>query len=112
MRDEYLEGEFLRGPLLLEKNRINKFDPRIRVQNSGVQNSAPNSGFGGAKSPAQKFVPEKLQKRNAKGQIVPTSRGHTPPLPHASDSFCLPSPAPSSKRITLTHLKLSPMGKK
>ena len=36
---EFLEGEFFKGPLLLEKNRVKKFDPKIRVQNSGVKNS-------------------------------------------------------------------------
>ena len=35
---EFLEGEFFRGPLLLEKT-VKKFEPRIRVQNPGVQNS-------------------------------------------------------------------------
>ena len=28
------------GALLLEKNRVKKFDPRIRIRNSGVQNSS------------------------------------------------------------------------
>ena len=43
---------------------------KIRPRNSGPkfgrpkfvsQNSGPNSGFGGAKSPVRKFVPEKLE---------------------------------------------------
>ena len=38
LRAEFLEGELFRGPLLLEK-RIKNFDPRMRVQNPGVQNS-------------------------------------------------------------------------
>ena len=38
----FLEGEFFGGPLVLEKkHRIKKFDPRIRLQNSGVQNLFP-----------------------------------------------------------------------
>ena len=41
---------------------IEKFDPRIQVQNSSVQirsqDSAPNLGSGGAKSPVQKHVTE------------------------------------------------------
>ena len=31
MGGEFLEGEFFRGPLLLEKNRVKKFDPKIRA---------------------------------------------------------------------------------
>ena len=62
MRGEFLEGVFDRGPLLLDK----KQDQEIRPENSGPkfghpkfvsQNSTPNSGFGGAKSPVQKLVP-------------------------------------------------------
>ena len=62
MRGEFLEGEFFWGPLFLEKQA-----QKIRPRNSGPkfgrpkfvsQNSGPNSGFGGAKSPVQKFVPE------------------------------------------------------
>ena len=51
------------GASFAAENRVKKFDPRIRVQNSGVQNSfsqnsALNSGSGGARSPAQTFVPD------------------------------------------------------
>ena len=64
MGGEFLEGEFFWGPLLLKKNSQN-----IRPKNSGPkfgrpkfvsQNSGLNSGSGGAKSPAQTFVPDFL----------------------------------------------------
>ena len=65
LRGEFLEGEFFWGPLLLEKNRLKKFLPGNSGPKFGrpkivSQNSGPNSGFGGAKSPVQKFVPETL----------------------------------------------------
>ena len=57
MGGEFLEGEFFRGPLLLEKQ-----SQKIRPKNSGSkfvsQNSGLNSGSGGAKSPVQTFVPD------------------------------------------------------
>ena len=65
MGGEFLEGEFFWGPLLLEKKKQNQ---RIKPKNSGSkfgrpkfvsQNSALNSDSGDAKSPVQKFVPEK-----------------------------------------------------
>ena len=57
MRDEFLEGEFSGGSFAAaaaaavaaaaaaaaEKKKKDQFDPRIRVQNSGVQNSFPRS---------------------------------------------------------------------
>ena len=64
MGGEFLEGEFFRGPLLLEKA-----ESKIRPKNSGPkfgrpkfvsQNSALNSGSGGAKSPVQTFVPDNV----------------------------------------------------
>ena len=63
---EFLEGEFFWGPLL-QKNKQNK---KHRPKNSGPkfgrqkfvsQESAPNSGYRGAKSPVQKFVPHSFK---------------------------------------------------
>ena len=40
VRDNLLRVNFQGRPLLLE-SRIKEFDPRIRVQNSGIQNLTP-----------------------------------------------------------------------
>ena len=68
LRDEFLEGEFFWGPLLLEKtgskNSTQEFGrPKFGRPKFVSQNSGPNSGFGGAKSPVQKIVPEKASMR-------------------------------------------------
>ena len=60
MGGEFLEGEFFRGPLLLKKTESRKSGPKFGRPKFVSQNSAPNSGFGGAKSPVQKFVPDTL----------------------------------------------------
>ena len=62
MGGEFLEGEFFGGLFCWKKQ-----DQKIRPKNSGPefgrpkfvsQNSALNSGSGGAKSPVQKFILE------------------------------------------------------
>ena len=79
---EFLEGEFFQGASVAGK----KQDQKIRPKNSGPkfgrpkfvsQNSAPNSGFGGAKSPVQIFFLTKgnifrtnCNSRNRKGLHV------------------------------------------
>ena len=66
MGGEFLEGEFFRGPLLLEKTESIRFDPRnsgpkFRRRKFVSQNSGKNSGSRGAKSPVQTFVPDRLK---------------------------------------------------
>ena len=75
MGGEFLEREFFRGPLLLEKQ-----SQKIRPKNSGPkfgrpkfvsQNSGLNSGSGDAKSPVQTFVPENRgERQNRKTAII------------------------------------------
>ena len=73
MGGQFLEGEFFRGPLLLEEN-----SQKIRPKNSGPnfghpkfvsQNSALNSGPGGAKSPVRTFVPTSKGYFNFSGSL-------------------------------------------
>ena len=65
MGGEFLEGEFFRGPASsLEKTESNnstqEFGSKFGRPKFVSQNSALNSGSGGAKSPAQTLAPEKL----------------------------------------------------
>ena len=50
-RGQFLEGEFFRGPLLLEKtgpkNSTREFGSKIRVSKISFPKFGPNSGFGG-----------------------------------------------------------------
>ena len=66
MGGELLEGEFFRGPLLLErteaKNSTREFGSKIGGGGGPKfvsRNSALNSGSRGAKSPVQTFGPDK-----------------------------------------------------
>ena len=66
MGGEFLEGEFFRGPLLLEKQcqkmRPKNSRPKFGRPKFVSQNSGMNSGSGGAKSPVQTFVTENLSR--------------------------------------------------
>ena len=57
---------FCCGPLSSGKHNRNEFDPVFEAPRFGPrklvsQNSTPNSGFGGAKSPVQKSAPENMK---------------------------------------------------
>ena len=67
LEGEFLEGEFLRGLVLLEnigpKHSTPEFGPRFGAQKFASQNSTPNSGSQGAKSPLRKLAPAYLINR-------------------------------------------------
>ena len=66
LRCEFLEGEFLRGPLFCWKTGF-KVEPRIRVQNLGVQNLGPRIRPQIRVSEAQNPLCRNLSLRNLRG---------------------------------------------
>ena len=72
MGGEFLEREFFRGPLLLEKteskNSTQEFGFKIRASKIRFTEFGLNSGSGGVKSPVQTVVPEKIASR--RGQKI------------------------------------------
>ena len=111
----FLEGEFFRGPLLLEK-----IESKIRPKNSGPnfghpkfvsQNSALesslDSGSGGAKSPVQMFVPDEILFFQDWGPEGRSRRNDSLAIPHRKSFAAIPSVSllhgHTSRTVSLSH---------